>query len=133
VYTIRQSAIVNLRKLVEVFGLEWARTKLLPPVFEATQANTNYLYRMSALAVVTVLASTVGHETLTGTMLPVVLTMRHDPVPNIRFNVAKSLQSLIAQLDAAVVQDQVKPCLIQLAEDDDKDVRYFASQALHSC
>ena len=122
-----------MQKLVEVFGIEWARTNLLPGVFEATQAHTNYLYRMSALAACAALAATVGPEILAGTMLPIVLHMSDDRVPNVRFNVAKTLQSLIAQLDPDAVQDQVKPCLVRLADDSDKDVRYFASQALQSC
>lgn len=53
-------------------------------------------------------------------------------MPNIRFNVAKTLQALIGLLDPAVVTAQVKPCLLALSEDSDKDVRYFASQALQS-
>ncbi|KAL3921773.1 MAG: hypothetical protein SGPRY_004788 [Prymnesium sp.] len=42
-------------------------------------------------------------------MLPVVLGMKDDPVPNIRFNVAKTLQSLLSQLDGSVVNSQVEP------------------------
>jgi hypothetical protein len=79
VYTIRQSAILNLQKLVEVFGLEWARTKLLPGVFEATQSHTNYLFRMSALSAIAALAGTIGAEILMGTMLPIVLQMQALP------------------------------------------------------
>ena len=54
-------------------------------------------------------------------------------MPNIRFNAAKTLQALIARLAPGLVQSQVKPCLLTLTEDPDKDVRYFASQALQSC
>jgi len=133
VYTIRESAIGNLKKIVDVFGVEWARTQLLPNVLDATRTHTNFLYRMTALSAVAVLASTVGREILTQMMLPIVVLMKDDPVPNIRFNVAKTLDALISQLDGAVVQAQVKPCLLSLADDADKDVRFFATQALQSC
>jgi len=133
VYTIRISAIGNLKKIVEVFGVDWARTQLLPAVFAATQTHSNFLYRMTSLSAVSTLSSTVGQETLTQVMLPVVLRMRDDPVPNIRFNVAKTLQLLISHLDSGVVQTQVEPCLRTLKEDSDKDVRYFAGQALQCC
>ena len=33
----------------------------------------------------------------------------------------------------SLVQQQVKPCLLRLSEDTDKDVRYFAGQGLQSC
>ena len=55
------------------------------------------------------------------------------PPLQVRFNAAKALQQLLPQLDAPLIQQQVKPCLLRLAEDADKDVRYFAGQGLQSC
>lgn len=54
VYSIREAATVNLRKLTEVFGVEWAKTTIVPKVV-AMGSHPNYLYRMT-----TVLAITVG-------------------------------------------------------------------------
>jgi serine/threonine-protein phosphatase 2A regulatory subunit A len=59
--------------------------------------------------------------------------MASDTVPNIRFNVAKTLQSLIPLLDNNVIQTQVKPCLTKLYEDSDRDVKYYATLALQAC
>jgi serine/threonine-protein phosphatase 2A regulatory subunit A len=78
-----------------------------------------------------------------------------------KFNVAKVLQSLIPILDQSVswslqtlvilfssalcfsltpsnaclqvVEKTVKPCLVELSEDPDVDVRYYANQALQAC
>ena len=55
------------------------------------------------------------------------------PPLQVRFNAAKALQQLLPKLDASLIQQQVKPCLLRLAEDADKDVRYFAGQGLQSC
>ncbi len=54
-------------------------------------------------------------------------------VPNIKFNVAKMLERLIPLLDASVIEQTIKPTLMELNEDQDVDVRYFARQALASC
>ncbi len=54
-------------------------------------------------------------------------------MPNIKFTVAKMLQRLVPLVDAAVAEHTIKPCLLELAEDPDVDVRFFAQQALHSC
>jgi serine/threonine-protein phosphatase 2A regulatory subunit A len=43
------------------------------------------------------------------------------------------LQRLVPLVDAAVAEHTIKPCLLELAEDPDVDVRFFAQQALHSC
>ena len=54
-------------------------------------------------------------------------------VPNIKFNVAKMLEKLVPLVDASVVERTIKPCLLELHEDADVDVRFFAHQALSSC
>jgi len=78
------------------------------------------------------LASVVGRDVIETTMLPLVLRMAQDPVPNIRFNVAKTLQTLIPLLDGNSNTSKVKPVLCKLNEDDDGDVKFFASQALQA-
>ena len=75
----------------------------------------------------------VGQDVVSNTMLPLVIRMAQDPVPNIRFNVAKTLHGLIPLLDTNVVQTRVKPALSKLFDDTDRDVKFFASQALQQC
>jgi len=69
-------------------------------------------------------------EVIHSSMLPLVIRMAEDPVPNIRFNVAKTLGVLVKNLDANTVQTKVKPTLAKLYEDADRDVKFYASQAL---
>ena len=54
-------------------------------------------------------------------------------MPNIKFNVAKMLERLVPLVDASVVERTIKPCLLELHEDTDVDVRFYALQALNSC
>eukprot|EP01032_Pedospumella_encystans_P001120 gene1120-1300_t len=58
--------------------------------------------------------------------------MASDPVPNIRFTVAKTLAHLAATPTASVkndtqVQAEIAPVLAKLAADSDRDVRKFAT------
>ncbi|CAO2168679.1 unnamed protein product [Urochloa humidicola] len=66
-------------------------------------------------------------------LLHVVIASSKDRVPNMKFHVAKVLQSLVPMLDQSVVEKTVKPCLVELSEDPDVDVRYYAKQALQAC
>ena len=53
VYSIREAATKNLRKLTDVFGVEWARNTIIPKVM--TMGNqTNYLYRMTTIYAISV-------------------------------------------------------------------------------
>lgn len=53
VFSIREAATVNLRKLTEVFGVEWAAQTLLPKVV-SNSTNANYLYRLTTVFAITV-------------------------------------------------------------------------------
>ena len=70
------------------------------------------------------------NDVIHSSMLPLVIRMAEDPVPNIRFNVAKTMGILIKNLDANSIQTKVKPALTKLYEDPDRDVKFYASQAL---
>ena len=129
VFAIREAAIANLRKLIDVFGVEWAKQHIIPQVLEAHK-HTNYLYRMTVLYSIIAIGPAVGPEVLPTVLLPMVLHMTADPVANVRFNAAKALRHLIPFLDHATVFERVKPCLATMTDDSDKDVRYFATQGL---
>lgn len=62
------------------------------------------------------------------------LELAGDPVPNIRFNAAKTLavigQVLLAAGQAGEVEGRIRPKLEALLSDADEDVVYYARQAL---
>ncbi|XP_039807782.1 protein phosphatase PP2A regulatory subunit A-like isoform X4 [Panicum virgatum] len=92
--------------------------------------NPHYRYCMTILQAISLLAPVMGAEITCQKLLPVIINFSKDMVPNIKFNVAKVLQSLISILDQSVVEKTVRPCLGELSEDSDVDVRYYANQAL---
>jgi serine/threonine-protein phosphatase 2A regulatory subunit A len=90
-------------------------------------------------------------------IIPMITQLIYDPIPNIRFNVAKSYQVLIDVLKrlpaegtvvsiekadgptpapsphgAEVIEQQILPQLKKLQQDEDIDVRYFAMTAANS-
>ncbi|CAH2045474.1 unnamed protein product [Thlaspi arvense] len=136
VHSIRDAAANNLKRLAEEFGPEWAMQHIVPQVLEMIN-NPHYLYRMTILRAVSLLAPVMGSEITCSKLLPVVMTASKDRqvlslVPNIKFNVAKVLQSLIPIVDQSVVEQTIRPGLVELSEDPDVDVRFFANQALQS-
>lgn len=63
--------------------------------------------------------------------MPVFLRACKDPVPNVRFCVAKMLREMMDKLDSSTVS-KVKAVLTELINDIDKDVQYYAKKALNS-
>ena len=53
VFSIREASTQNLKKLTEVFGVDWAGEAIIPKVMQMGQ-HPNYLYRMTTCFAVSV-------------------------------------------------------------------------------
>lgn len=79
VYAIREAATVNLRKLVEAFGVDWAKESIVPKVINLSQ-DQNYLRRMTTLFCINELSPALGGDHISKLVLPTVLRMANDEV-----------------------------------------------------
>jgi len=61
VFSIREASTQNLKKLTEVFGVEWANDAIVPKVMAMGQ-HPNYLYRMTTCFAVSVSPGSLQHE-----------------------------------------------------------------------
>ncbi|KAK0533154.1 protein phosphatase 2A structural subunit [Tilletia horrida] len=134
VFSIREAATVNLKRLTEIFGAEWARQAIIPKVLQMG-VHPNYLYRMTTIFAITTMAPSLTPEIITENVLDAVVPMQEDPIPNIRFNVAKAfevLATVLAQTPEGrkVATERIMPGLDKLKEDSDADVRFFAQKAI---
>lgn len=74
-------------------------------------------------------------EVIRDSVLDMLLQLASDPIPNIRFNVAKALEIIATSVGDApegvqLVQQKIAPVLEALKNDQDADVRFFSSRAL---
>lgn len=80
------------------------------------------------------LASVVNAQVLSESIVPTMATLSNDPIPNIRFNVAKSFEIVVPLLKKyelnGLLNDVVLPRLKGMGEDGDGDVRFYAGRAL---
>ena len=65
--------------------------------------------------------------------VPLLLKYCKDPVPNVRFCVAKLFKKLVPKIDSQTVSTKIKPKLAEMTTDPDKDVQYYAKLALVAC
>ncbi|KAH8246983.1 hypothetical protein KR032_006112, partial [Drosophila birchii] len=129
VFAIREAAALNIKKLVQQFGVPWAEQAIIPIILGLSR-NKNYLYRITCLFCLNVMAEVCGTDITTRLLLPTVLLLAFDSIANVRFNVAKTLLKISSHLPARVIQEKVKPILDKLKADTDADVKYFAAQAI---
>lgn len=131
VYSIRRAAANNLCKLATQFGEAWTKEQIIPRI-ERMHTHTNYLQRMTALYGIQVLVTSLSQSTVESVIIPIIIHMAADSVPNVRLNVARTLQNIIStsagKFRGNFLDKCVAPTLAALCEDSDRDVRYFASQ-----
>ncbi|KAI9920304.1 hypothetical protein PsorP6_015768 [Peronosclerospora sorghi] len=125
VFSIREAATINLKNLMEHFCVEWAQMSVIPRIL-SMHSNANFLHRLTSLHAVKVLCEAMTAEAIQTLLIPLVVKLAQDAVPNIRFNVAKTLQVLGPKVDAEVRVNTVAPCLTALLQDGDTDVVFFA-------
>jgi len=136
VYSIREAATVNLKKLTEAFGVEWARVAIVPKVVGMAK-HPNYLYRMTTVQAITTMAPALTFEIIQQDVIDRLLDLADDPIPNIKFNVAKSLEALATTYGGTpqgkqLIQARILPKLEMQKNDGDADVRYFAARAIQN-
>lgn len=74
-------------------------------------------------------------EVIRDPVLHTLLALISDPIPNIRFNVAKSLEIVATTFGKTpdgqiIAKEKIVPAVQSLKNDPDADVRYFATRAL---
>jgi len=126
--SIRAAAAENLRELTKLFGKEWCMERIMPYIHEL-RTNESYLRRLTCLHAVTKISLSLEADTVASEMLPMAVGMAADKVPNIRFNVAKSLSTMSDLCGSDTTNKSIIPVLDSLMEDADVDVKYFARKS----
>lgn len=76
-------------------------------------------------------------DSIRSSILPTVITLSTDRIPNIRFNVAKAFEVLSSSLGGQaggreLVSQELLPAVEKLLSDPDADVRFFAEKAVQT-
>jgi len=90
-----------------------------------------YNYRMCCLQSLAQVVPLMSKEQVATHVLPIFLKAMKDPIPNVRFTIAKIIQKTKSQIDASIVSSQIMPALKEMTNDTDRDVQYYATVALN--
>jgi len=124
--TVRDAAASNLQAIGNIFGSEWILTVLIPAITPITQPPHNYLVRMTAINAYCALSPLL----MKSEMAPIqnsILALCLDLVPNVRLRACQALQHL-HQIDRIENMAEAIKALTACVNDEDIDVRYFATQ-----
>mmetsp|Transcript_19578 Transcript_19578/g.34907 ORF Transcript_19578/g.34907 Transcript_19578/m.34907 type:complete len:614 (+) Transcript_19578:147-1988(+) len=131
VWSIRIAAAENLKSIAAIFESKWTTRNFIPEV-KALAESKKPGHRMSAVYAIGHLCEVMGATDCKTQLVPLALALARDRVANIRFKMAGVLENMTKYVEEQVVGEELLPCLIQLSQDEDKDVVYFAAAALEN-
>lgn len=131
VFTVRRAACRTVTELVQVYGKEWGAKHIIPKVVDLS-THKSCSYRLTAtLALRDLVEKNCAPDTFQ-LILPHILTLCNDPVANVRFNVAQTLQIALSVSTPEDRKAKLTPALEKLLKDTDPDVRYFSEEAMEA-
>lgn len=129
VFKIREQSMQNLVDLKKTLGLDWFSRICKEKVREFTRSDKCAI-RLESIFLIRTISKDIDLDILNKDLIPVIIGLKDDSVPNIRFNVAKILD----ELGSVLSKENIfigRSTLTSLKENDsDDDVKYFADKAL---
>lgn len=131
IFAVREAAADNFKKYIETFGIEWGQNNVIPNILNlhSDEFSGN---RITVLRTIQHILPTITNDVVDETILPIVLRMVADAIPNVRLNVCKVLIGLSTKCSESALNDRIKPAISRLCKDTDNDVLYFANLALNT-
>ncbi len=129
VHSVRRAAADNLLRLATLFGEDWTRENIFPRL-EKMHHHSSHLHRLTALYGMKVLVKCSSTAVVETVILPMMQQMAQDAVPNVRLNVARTLEDTVLssghELNSHLISSSIIPLLMSLNSDKDRDVRFYA-------
>lgn len=152
VFAVRDAAVNNLKDLTTIFGSQWAEVLIITHLLNIRDEKigdedvdkepvnfSNFIIRITCLFAITKLTPELEPSVITKKILPFIHLLIADPVPNLRFNVAKSYLVAAEALAKSkyaeknkVIETEIVPNVDVLVNDSDVDVRYYGQRSLDS-
>lgn len=126
VFTVREEICKVLPNFIQLTDSDSVREEVIS-LLTRLNYSTTYLIREAALFAIWYLADVLAPDVISEKLLPSVLIMASDQIPNVRILAAKTLVRLKSYVDKRGI-GKINLCLKLLANDDDSDVKFFASR-----
>ncbi|KAF1332530.1 Serine/threonine-protein phosphatase, partial [Globisporangium splendens] len=127
---VRLSATKILPQLLEAVGSDYILHNIIPRLVQTFDRSVIYQERVNVLHGIKQLATEKASGELLAVMLALAVRGARDKIPNVRFVASMTLEQLCKYTDASTVSTQVRPCLSELVNDTDADVKYYSSLAM---
>ena len=129
VYKIREQSMMNLVDLKKTLGTDWFERICKEKIREFARSDKCGI-RQQAIFMTKIIYKDIETDVLNKDLIPVIVGLKDDIVPNIKFNIAKLLDELSQILSREIIFIS-KSALENMRDNDaDDDVKYFSEKTL---
>jgi serine/threonine-protein phosphatase 2A regulatory subunit A len=123
VFAVREATLESIKQIASMdgYGEVWVKTRVLPVIQELAKDQV-FTRRMTCLNALNKFGSLVGAKDF----FALVELLGNDPVPNIKFNVSKTIKNNFNKVKG----QSYNKILEKMKGDSDPDVKFFAEDAL---
>ena len=129
VYEIRKKTCKNLKRLADTLGVDWLEEMMEMKLSEFS-CHPKCTVRINVLHYINLLREEFRKEFMNDKIMKIICDMKDDRVPNIKFNIARTLHKISPSLNSHIIQQDVIPILQTFMRDLDADVRFYSQKAL---
>merc|ERR1712151_1463370 len=135
VHGVREAAVQYLKGIADTFGAQWTVEHLLPKLVEQFSQSAGYANRVTTLHVLPHVSGVMTAHQILEFIVPLLIKAMKDTVPNVKFCACRTIMWMMENhnLGAAQINQNIKPTLLELVQDPDIDVQYYAQRALACC
>ncbi|CAD8095895.1 unnamed protein product [Paramecium sonneborni] len=127
---VRTIGLCRLNDLIQTYKIDWALGSFFSKCLEVLNKDTGFLYRINALYAIQHIGQVADGPMIQDKLWPIVHKCLKDNVPNIKFVSIRVAKSLSKRIDHQGTLNQIKQAINELIDDNDRDVKFYAQEAL---
>lgn len=131
VYKIREQSMMNIVDLKKTLGNQWF-VKICKEKIREFSRSDKCPIRLQAIFLTKIIHKDIDLDILNKDLLPVIIGLKDDIVPNIRFNIAKLLDELSSYLNREIIFIGKSALETMRDNDVDDDVKFFSAKTLNN-
>ena len=132
---VRTAAAIALPKIGNLGGTDWAYEHIFPSI--RSMANGDFKVRLSMLTALQGIMLEIndvgGGGQLGAEALAYLVAASNDKVPNVRLRCAQVLGAICPAIGPEISRTSIRPVLVGMQGDKDRDVVFFATESLKLC
>jgi serine/threonine-protein phosphatase 2A regulatory subunit A len=126
---VREYGVERINDLLRVFGHSWTNIFVMK-LADILAKDSNHTLKITTLYSLRAVAISQVGDSAAEKIVSIITKSLQDPVPNVLMVAVKTMRDIARRYETTGLRDQIKKIIVGLAEDPDKDVKFYTAETL---